>query len=158
VDKDDISDSGSNPAPNSFYASIWNQPKWVDFGFAYLGTTYTKADATSDSYFLTYDIPNDSALYPEYGRFVGQISASRSDGKSLLAQASSNGKSPSGQTSATGYYGYGYVDGNYTPSFTLTPRAVPVPGFAFGIVAAGGWLASKQLRRKTQTAKQSVSA
>ena len=116
-------------------------------GECQLGTTYTKADADPYSYFQTYDFPNDSAYHPYYGSSLGVIYAARSDGKYL-----------NGADSSTGYYDYGYIDGNYATSFTLTPRAVPVPGFAFGIVAAGGWLASKQLRRKTQTAKQSVSA
>ena len=140
VDKDNKSNSISN---SSFDFSRWSQPQWVDFSFAYLGTTYTKADANSFSYFVTYNFPNNSV----YGSSLNAISASRSDGKYLY-----------GQASATGYDTGGYVDNNFATSFTITPRAVPVPGFAFGIVAAGGWLASKQLRRKTQTAKQSVSA
>lgn len=147
VDKDNKSGSLSYPAPDSYSTSLWYQPKWVDFSFAYLGTTYTKADANTSSYFQTIDFPNDSSYYPDYGSSFNAISASRSDGKYFY-----------GQASATGLYTSGIVDGNGATSFTLTPRAVPVPGFAFGIVAAGGWLASKQLRRKTQTAKQSVSA
>ena len=145
VDNDNKFNFTSN---SSFDFSIWYQPQWVDFSFAYLGTTYTKADATYDSVFFTYDFPNNSVYYPIYGSSLNTISAYRSDGKSLYGQGSSNGNEV-----------YGVVDGNPS-SFTLTPRskAVPVPGFAFGIVAAGGWLASKQLRRKTQTAKQSVSA
>ena len=144
VDKDDVSHFDNN---SGYDYSLWVQHKWVDFSFGYLGTTYTKADAMPNSYFARYDIPNGSVFYPDYGNSFSIISASRSDGKSLH-----------GQASATGYNPNGYVDGNYATSFTITPRAVPVPGFAFGIVAAGGWLASKQLRRKTQTAKQSVSA
>ena len=152
-DKDDKSESGSNLAlyssDYSFDYSVWSQPKWVDFSLAYLGTTYTKADATPKSSFVTYDYPNDSLLYFYHGSYLNLISLIRSDGKSLF-----------GQADATNYTVYGIVNGDDGTLFTLTPRskAVPVPGFAFGIVAAGGWLASKQLRRKTQTAKQSVSA
>ena len=175
VDKDDKTSFSSN---SSYDSSAWSQPKWVDFSYAYLGKTLIKADAATSSYFYAYDFPNSSPFHHIFGSFYGIMS--------LNSRPLFYGQTPAtglyGQASSTGYLGYGSFDydSSLVTSFTLTPRAVPVPvpvpgfalgivavpvavpvpvpGFAFGIVAAGGWLASKQLRRKTQTAKQSVSA
>ena len=149
IDKDDKSDFFRNV---SYDLSVWNQPKWVDFSVVYRRGDRVSTDdrfATPDSFFTISDFSNDPYGYSYYGSFLAKISLFNN--------------SFSGQASATGYKNSGFYDtgdggDNIVTSFTLTPRAVPVPGFAFGIVAAGGWLASKQLRRKTQTAKQSVSA
>ena len=149
VDKDNKSiGSDSYTAPYNYDYSIWYQSQWVDFGFE----GYTKADAKADALFYTVDIQNDSILYPDLGSSLRSIFVQIKD-LTLFGFQDDYAEYAYIDT----FYGYG--DRRETTSFTITPRskAVPVPGFAFGIVAAGGWLASKQLRRKTQTAKQSVS-
>ena len=146
VDKDNRTGGFIAPAPDAYDYSYWSKDQWVDFSFAYLGTTYTKADTKNNPYFGAYDFPTSSSLYPYFGSYLVDISATLSDGKYFYGAYDSNN-----------YNTYGHIDRIAASSFSLTERkAVPVPAFAFGIVAAGGWIASKQLRRQTKAVKQEV--
>ncbi|MDX2255882.1 MAG: hypothetical protein NW214_10225 [Pseudanabaenaceae cyanobacterium bins.39] len=127
-------------------ASDWYRNQWIDFSFAYLGATYTKADARYNSFLSLTSFPTSSNYYYQYGSYAKFITVYKTDNTVLFDGVDSE------------KYDTGNVLGNYTNSFSLTERkAVPVPALTFGIVAAGGWIASKQLRRKTKAVKQEVS-
>ncbi|MBD2186629.1 hypothetical protein [Pseudanabaena mucicola] len=145
LDKDNKSYSEST---DDYDYSLWGQAQWLDFSFAYLGTTYTKADVPS-SYLQLYEFPTSSPFYPSNGSFLAGIQ--------ILANVGNEYKSFIGSASLS--FNYGQIDNNLDTfgPFSLTERRpVPVPAFAFGIVAAGGWIASKQLRRQTKAVKQEV--
>lgn len=126
--------------------SFYRQDKWIDFSFASFGMTYTKADLAF-GFLSTYDPANNSPDYSTYGGFQGGVGLSIPNRGFLQAQDS------------TSNFGNRIIT-SFVPvtSFSLTERkAVPVPAFALGIVAAGGWIGAKQLRRKTKGVKQEVS-
>jgi hypothetical protein len=146
VDKDDASFVSSQSGYYGYDYLEWQQNKWVDFSFAYLGKTYTKSDVIPSSYFFVENFETSSIYHSMFGSFHGFINASTSDGKSFFGNVYSNNHDV-----------YGYIDSIRASSFSLTERkAVPVPAFALGIVAASGWIASKQLRRQTKAIKQEV--
>jgi hypothetical protein len=140
--------------------SLYRNDRWVDFSFVHslYGTpyTYTKANLVpNSSYFFAYNPPKGSPDYFTYGSFQGVLGVLFNNGIRLEARDSTTNQGT-----------FGYANFNYVTSFNLTERKVlplpapakpvPVPAFALGIVAAGGWIASKQLRRQTKAVKQEV--
>ena|GEM_PF-5660951 len=137
-------------------------PKWLDFNLVYsqYGRTYnfTKSDL---SFGVLYAYNYSKGVVPNYYEYD-----TYGDFRNYFEFTLKNGYQANGQDSATNFDTF-LVDrqlGLFTRAFSLTERQVlpvpakpvPVPAFALGIVAAGGWIASKQLRRQTKAVKKEV--
>lgn len=112
---------------NSAYQVLYRD-EWHGFGFTYLGKTFT-----------TSNVSYGSTFYPGFISFKAYDFETNNITQFI------------GRGSSAYVYDYRRYD---LPTRYFSMKAVPVPAFALGIVAAGGWIALKQLRCKTKAVKQ----